>query len=267
MRFFALTLAASALAQPALAHEHARAHHRHEALHQARDTQGAGAVQARHRVSHIARRGRTVLHAWEAPPAMTAGVGTGWRSVDAQQPEYGPYSDPYGAAGRNQRPVADRFARSESGHGQLDAMIARHAQMNGLPEGLVHRVVIRESRCNPRAMNHGALGLMQIKYPTARAMGYTGSPSGLLDPETNLTYAVRYLAGAYRVAGGNANRAVANYAHGYYYAAKRQGVSPYAAASDRWAGSYASAQPIEPVASAGPLLRRHHAGRRVRLLD
>jgi soluble lytic murein transglycosylase-like protein len=27
-------------------------------------------------------------------------------------------------------------------------------------------------------------------------MGYTGSAAGLLDPQTNMTYAVRYLAGA-----------------------------------------------------------------------
>ena len=101
-------------------------------------------------------------------------------------------------------------------HGALDAMIARHAQANGIPESLVHRVVLRESRYNPRASNRGALGLMQIKYATARSMGYAGSAGGLFDAETNLTYAVRYLAGAYRAAGGNANRAVAYYAGGYY---------------------------------------------------
>ena len=44
---------------------------------------------------------------------------------------------------------------------------------------------------------------MQIKHATARGVGYTGSASGLFDAETNLTYAVRYLAGAYRAAGGN----------------------------------------------------------------
>ncbi|MGC5083416.1 hypothetical protein, partial [Escherichia coli] len=45
-------------------------------------------------------------------------------------------------------------------------------------------------------------------------------------PDTNLTYAVKYLAGAYQAAGGNHNRAVAYYAGGYYYAAKRQGLLP-----------------------------------------
>lgn len=95
-------------------------------------------------------------------------------------------------------------------------MIARHAQMNGLPVELVHRVVVRESGYNPSARNRGALGLMQIKHATARGVGYTGPASGLFDAETNLTYAVRYLAGAYRAAGGNANRAVAYYAGGYH---------------------------------------------------
>ena len=39
-----------------------------------------------------------------------------------------------------------------------------------------------------------------------------------------MTYAVKYLAGAYRVANGNANRAVHYYAAGYYYAAKNKGM-------------------------------------------
>ena len=100
--------------------------------------------------------------------------------------------------------------------GALDSMIARHAAANGLPVELVRRVVIRESGYNPRARNGGNLGLMQIKHATARGVGYAGPASGLMDPETNLTYAVRYLAGAYRAAGGNANRAVRLYASGYY---------------------------------------------------
>jgi soluble lytic murein transglycosylase-like protein len=73
--------------------------------------------------------------------------------------------------------------------------------------------------------------MMQIRLGTARAMGYTGSAAGLLDPDTNMTYAVRYLAGAYKAAGGNHDRAVSNYARGYYYQAKRQGFSPYTTAS------------------------------------
>jgi soluble lytic murein transglycosylase-like protein len=107
-----------------------------------------------------------------------------------------------------------------------DKLIAAHAAANGVPESLVHRVITRESRYNPRLIGHcGCLGLMQIKLGTARSLGYEGNAQGLLDPETNLTYGVKYLAGAYRTAGGNADRAVALYAAGYYYAAKRQHVA------------------------------------------
>ncbi|MDB5601857.1 MAG: lytic transglycosylase, catalytic [Xanthobacteraceae bacterium] len=103
-----------------------------------------------------------------------------------------------------------------------DALIAKHAAANGVPESLIRRVIIRESRFRPGLVSHGNYGLMQIKPATARSMGYTGSPSGLLDADTNMTYAVKYLAGAYKVAGGSHDRAVSHYARGYYYAAKRQ---------------------------------------------
>ena len=96
----------------------------------------------------------------------------------------------------------------------------------GVPQSLIDRVIRRESGGNPRAMSHGNYGLMQIRLATARAMGYSGSAAGLLDPQTNMTYAVRYLAGAYRAAGGNEARAIALYSRGYYYEAKRQGFSP-----------------------------------------
>jgi soluble lytic murein transglycosylase-like protein len=106
---------------------------------------------------------------------------------------------------------------------QYDEMVARHAQANGVPVELVHRVIVRESRYNASLVGRGGtIGLMQIKLATARGLGYTGTAEGLRDPDTNLAYAVKYLAGAYRAAGGNHDRAVAYYAGGYYYAAKRQ---------------------------------------------
>jgi len=133
-----------------------------------------------------------------------------------------------------------------------DAMTAHHAAANGLPEALVRRVIVRESRYNPRAVSKGNYGMMQIRLGTARAMGYRGDPSGLLDADTNMTYAVRYLAGAYRAAGGNHDRAVMNYARGYYHEAKAQGFSPYAQQSSyALAGAPAvSAQAREAFASS-----------------
>jgi hypothetical protein len=108
---------------------------------------------------------------------------------------------------------------------ELEPLIVKHAAANNVPAALVHRIIMRESRYNPRAVGRGGtFGLMQIKHGTARALGYTGSASGLLDADTNLTYGVRYLAGAYRVANGDQNRAVGFYARGYYYDAKRRGM-------------------------------------------
>jgi soluble lytic murein transglycosylase-like protein len=106
---------------------------------------------------------------------------------------------------------------------QYDDMVARHAMANGVPVELVHRVIVRESRYRPGLVGRGgAIGMMQIKLATARGLGYTGSAEGLRDPETNLTYAVKYLAGAYHAANGDQSRAVRYYAGGYYYVAKRQ---------------------------------------------
>jgi soluble lytic murein transglycosylase-like protein len=104
---------------------------------------------------------------------------------------------------------------------RYDEMVAEYARAHGLPEKLVHRVIMRESGYNAKAMNRRYWGLMQITYPTARSMGYRGKPAGLLDPNVNLTYAVPYLANAYIIADGDENRAVRLYASGYYASAKK----------------------------------------------
>jgi soluble lytic murein transglycosylase-like protein len=100
-------------------------------------------------------------------------------------------------------------------------MVAEHAREHGLPETLVHRVIMRESRYNARVVHRAYWGLMQITYATAKSMGYKGKPTGLLDPDVNLTYAVPYLANAYMIADGDENRAVRLYASGYYASAKK----------------------------------------------
>ena len=110
-----------------------------------------------------------------------------------------------------------------AGEAEYAEMVAAHARANDVPEALVHRVIMRESRYQPHLVGRGGtIGLMQIKLATARGVGYTGDAAGLRDPNTNLTYAVKYLAGAYRAANGDHARAVRYFAGGYYYAAKRQ---------------------------------------------
>lgn len=107
---------------------------------------------------------------------------------------------------------------------ELRALVDHHARNHGVPSALAHQIVMKESRYNPAARNRSFWGLMQLRYETARGVGYRGPASGLLDPGVNLRYGMAYLGNAFRVAGGDARRAMALYSGGYYYEAKRKGM-------------------------------------------
>ncbi len=190
--------AAMLLAQPVLAQAHGYRHHaayRHYA-----------AATYRH---HFA---------WASRGEFTAG--SQWQhggGFDQFSPTTAAYTDQFGWQNNRgwQTNRANNVDRTADRRSQFEGMVEQQASANGVPASLVHRVIMRESGYNPRAVSSGNYGLMQIRLGTARAMGYSGSAAGLLDAETNMTYAVRYLAGAYRAAGGNESRAVALYARGY----------------------------------------------------
>jgi hypothetical protein len=142
---------------------------------------------------------------------------------------------------------------------RYEKMIAKHAKANLVPEALVHRLIVRESKYNPELVGRGGtIGLMQIKLATAKGVGYTGDADGLRDPETNLTWGVRYLSGAYRAAGGDYDRAIRYFAGGFYYVAKqqrldhlKQGKPDFSAAPPKIAGvEQKPAAPVEEVAPA-----------------
>ncbi len=104
----------------------------------------------------------------------------------------------------------------------LRALINRYADGYDVPRSLVHRVVQRESDYRPEARNGPYWGMMQILPQTARTMGHDGSEVELLNAETNLRFAVKYLRGAWMVSDGDEAEAVGWYARGYYYEAKRR---------------------------------------------
>lgn len=178
-------------------------------------------------------------NAWQAPPPAnaseplkaaetytTAGLvmpatAKGDRMPGVQQVAY---VMPQNPAALVQGPVGPAEEHATGVRGDVERLIEKYAAIYQVPVDLVRHVVNRESTFNPRAYNNGHWGLMQIKHATARGMGYDGPAKGLFDAETNLKYAVKYLRGAWLVAGGNAKKADWLYQTGYYYDAKRKGL-------------------------------------------
>lgn len=107
---------------------------------------------------------------------------------------------------------------------ELRALINEYADLYEIPRPLVHRLAIRESTHRPEAINRPYYGLLQILPATARSMGFKGQPRDLLDAETNLKYAGKYLRGAWLISDGSYDNAVKHYSRGYWHEAKRRGM-------------------------------------------
>ncbi|KIC17535.1 lytic transglycosylase domain-containing protein [Leisingera sp. ANG-Vp] len=107
---------------------------------------------------------------------------------------------------------------------ELRQKINHWADHYEVPRSLVHRLAVRESTHRPWAVNRPYYGLLQILPATARSMGFQGQPKDLLDADTNLKYAVKYLRGAWLISDGSQDQAVKHYSRGYYHEAKRRGM-------------------------------------------
>lgn len=95
-------------------------------------------------------------------------------------------------------------------------LINKYAEAYGVPVELATAVVSIESNFNPNARGSaGEIGLMQIKPATARMMGYSGSPKGLFDPETNIKFGMKYLATAHQLGGGKTCDTILKYNAGH----------------------------------------------------
>ncbi|SMC64412.1 Soluble lytic murein transglycosylase [Fulvimarina manganoxydans] len=114
-----------------------------------------------------------------------------------------------------------------SGSAAIDQMIVRHAEENGIPPELAFAVVKVESRYNPHARGAGVYGLSQIKPATARSLGFAGSASDLLDPDTNLTYGMKYLKGAWEKGGHDVCQTAMKYKGGHRATRMTRSASAY----------------------------------------
>jgi len=75
----------------------------------------------------------------------------------------------------------------------LHDMIRAAAVSHDVDPRIALALVDVESGFKPTASKDGNYGLMQLRYGTAVSMGYTGSLAGLMVPETNIEYGMRYL--------------------------------------------------------------------------
>ncbi|MEN3149413.1 lytic transglycosylase domain-containing protein [Neorhizobium sp. IRAMC:178] len=95
-------------------------------------------------------------------------------------------------------------------------LISKYADEYDVPEELALAVVQIESNFRPTVKGSaGEIGLMQIKPATARLMGYRGPDYGLYDPETNIRFGMKYLAGAHELGGGKICGTILKYNAGH----------------------------------------------------
>jgi soluble lytic murein transglycosylase-like protein len=68
----------------------------------------------------------------------------------------------------------------------------------GLPPELLSSLCFVESKHKISAIHHDdggseSLGLCQIKFNTAKSLGFRGTPNQLMEPKYNIKYAAKYL--------------------------------------------------------------------------
>ena len=91
---------------------------------------------------------------------------------------------------------------------EIDNLITKYANKNGLDENFVKAVINQESGFNPNATSHcGAMGLMQLMPTTAQGLGVTDA----YNPEQNIEGGTKYLKGLMEKFGNDKTLALAAY--------------------------------------------------------
>lgn len=108
-------------------------------------------------------------------------------------------------------PVRPSMSRHE-----VVELVDVYAREHGVPIRFARAVVHVESSYKPEATGSvGEVGLMQLKYNTARLLGFKGSYDDLYEPAFNLYFGMKYLAGAWKLGGQTLCGAVIRYQGGH----------------------------------------------------
>ena len=108
---------------------------------------------------------------------------------------------------------------------EIDNLISKYADKNGLDEDFVKAVINQESGFNPNATSHcGAMGLMQLMPSTAQGLGVKDA----YNPEQNIEGGTKYLKGLMDRFDNDKSLALAAYNAGPNAVKKYGGIPPYA---------------------------------------
>ena len=114
---------------------------------------------------------------------------------------------------------------TKTSRAEIDNLITKYADKNGLDEDFVKAVINQESGFNPNATSHcGAMGLMQLMPATAQGLGVTDA----YDAEQNIKGGTKYLKGLMYRFGNDKSLALAAYNAGPNAVKKYGGIPPYA---------------------------------------
>lgn len=105
---------------------------------------------------------------------------------------------------------------------QIQNAIYKTAKRKRLNPAIALALVEVESTWNPNKVrvepkgHTVSVGLFQMYYPTAKDMGYKGTPEGLKNPETNIQLGFKHLAKCQRRYGNDVRRVACCHNAGFY---------------------------------------------------
>ena len=145
-----------------------------------------------------------------------------------------------------------------SGDAELDRIIFKAGEEQGVDPRLLHAVIWQESKYKTQALSHaGAQGLMQLIPDTAKRFG-CDDPN---DPAKNIAAGAKYLSWLLKRFSGNVELALAGYNAGEGAVDKYDGVPPYNETqnyvkiiSKRYGKTY---HPVLPPAQAAEVFQLH----------
>lgn len=121
--------------------------------------------------------------------------------------------------------IESRKGNSTASRSEINELIEKYADKNGLDSDFVKAVIKQESGFNPNATSHcGAMGLMQLMPSTAQGLGVTNA----YDAEQNIQGGTKYLKGLMDRFDNNKSLALAAYNAGPNAVKKYGGIPPYA---------------------------------------